>query len=113
MHELAIAQGILDIALRTASCHKATKVTKIKVLIGELAGIVPEALEFGFDALRAGSMAAEACLSIRMVPLTGRCRECGAQSCIDKYCFTCASCGSYALEILTGRELKVESVEVE
>lgn len=113
MHELAIAQGILELALNTAASHGAGKVTGIRVLTGELTGIVPEALEFGFAALAEGTIAAGACLSISIVPLTGRCQDCGDERGIDKYRFVCAACGSYAIEIVSGRELKVESVEVE
>ncbi|HWR42749.1 hydrogenase maturation nickel metallochaperone HypA [Sporomusa sp.] len=113
MHELAIAQGVLEIALSTAASHGAGKVTGIKVLTGELTGVVPEALEFGFAALAEGTMAAGACLSISIIPLTGRCRDCGDEHRVDKYRFICSACGSYAIEILSGRELKVESVEVE
>lgn len=113
MHELAIAQGILDIVLSTAVGYNATRILGVKVIVGELTGTVPEALEFGFAALAKGTMAESACLSIRIIPLTGHCRECGSESSIDKYSFACASCGSHAMEIITGRELKVESVEVE
>ncbi|WP_371365245.1 Hydrogenase maturation factor HybF [Sporomusa rhizae] len=113
MHELAIAQGILDIALNTAASHAASKVIGVKVLAGELTGIVPEALEFGFTALAEGSPAAGACLTIQIVPLVVFCRNCGEQNRVDKYQFICKSCGSYAVDIVTGRELTVESVEVE
>lgn len=113
MHEFAIAQGVLDIVLRTASRYSAARVLGVKVLVGELTGTVPEALEVGFAALAKGTMAENACLSIQMVPLTGHCRDCGCKTGIDKHCFTCVSCGSHAVEIITGRELLVESVEVE
>jgi hydrogenase nickel incorporation protein HypA/HybF len=113
MHELAIAQGILDIVLCTASRYSATNVLGVKVMVGELTGTVPEALEMGFAALAKGTPAENAYLSIQVVRLTGRCRDCGCQTGIDKYCFTCTNCGSYAVEIVTGRELLVESVEVE
>ncbi|HWR06031.1 hydrogenase maturation nickel metallochaperone HypA [Sporomusa sp.] len=113
MHEMTIAQGILELALNTASSHGAGKITGIKVLAGELTGVVPEALEFGFAALAEGTLAAGACLLITIVPLTGRCLDCGAEHRVDKYRFICSSCGSYAIEIVSGRELKVESVEVE
>ncbi len=113
MHELTIAQGILDIAVKTAVGHGMGKVVGVKVLAGELTGIVPEALEFGFGALAEGTVAAGAKLSIHIVPLAGRCLDCGHESGVDKYRFVCTSCGSYAVEIVAGRELKVESVEVE
>lgn len=113
MHEMAIAQGILDIALQTAGRHDAARVAGVKVLVGELTGIVPEALTFGFEALAQGTIAEGAVLAISPIPLTGRCRDCGAEGAIDKYCFTCGSCGSYAVELVSGRELMVESVEVD
>lgn len=113
MHELTIAQGILDIVVKTAVSHEAGKVVGVKVLAGELTGIVPEALEFGFGVLAEGTIAAGAQLTIHTVPLTGRCQECGHESHVDKYRFICTSCGSSAIEIISGRELKVESVEVE
>lgn len=113
MHELAIAQGILDIALSTASRNNASKIINVKVLVGELTGTVPEALEFGFTSLTKGTIAETAQLSIKMIPLTGHCRDCDSQGSINKYGFTCTSCGSHAVEIITGRELIVESVEVD
>ncbi|MDF2571172.1 MAG: hybF [Sporomusa sp.] len=113
MHELAIAQGILDIALNTAVSHGAGKVTGIKVLTGEMTGVVPEALQFGFAALAEGTIAAGACLTICSMPLIGCCRDCGCERQVDKYRFVCSTCESYAIEIISGRELKVESVEVE
>lgn len=113
MHEMAIAEGILDIVVKTAANHGASKVTSVKVLAGELTGVVPEALEFGFSALAQGTIADGACLSICMVPLIGRCRDCGHESRVANYRFVCANCSSYGVEIVSGRELKVESVEVE
>lgn len=113
MHELTIAQGILDIALNTADSHGAGKVTGVKVLAGEMTGIVPEALEFGFAALSEGTIAGGACLTVHVLPLIGRCRDCGDERRVDRYRFICEACGSFAIEIISGRELKVESVEVE
>lgn len=113
MHELAIAQGILNIALNTAISHGACKIIGVKVLAGELTGVVPESLEFGFAALAEGTIAAGACLSICAVPLIGMCRDCGEQRHVEKHRFVCPECGSYAIDIISGQELKVESVEVE
>ena len=113
MHEMAIAQGILEIALDTAASHGAGKITRVKVLAGELTGVVPEALDFGFNALAAGTIAAGACLAVQVIPLMGRCRDCGQLDNISKYRFICEQCGSSAIDIVSGRELTVESVEVE
>ncbi|WP_425059547.1 Hydrogenase maturation factor HybF [Sporomusa carbonis] len=113
MHELAIAQSVLDIALSTAASHNARRVTGIKILAGELTGVVPEALEFSFAALAGNTIAADAGLSVSIVPLRGRCRDCREEFAILSRRFFCPCCGSPGVEITAGRELSVEYVEVE
>ncbi|MBP2634875.1 MAG: hybF [Firmicutes bacterium] len=113
MHELALAQGVLDIVLSTAVGNNAVRVAGVKVIAGELTGTVPEALEMGFAALAKGTIAENARLLIQLAPATGHCRDCGSTTDIDKHSFVCQACGSHAIEIITGRELLVESVEVE
>lgn len=113
MHELALAQGVLDIVLSTAAGNNAVRVAGVKVIAGELTGTVPEALEMGFMAMAKGTIAESARLLIQLVPATGHCRDCGSTTGIDKHSFACQDCGSHAIKLLTGRELLVESVEVE
>jgi hydrogenase nickel incorporation protein HypA/HybF len=113
MHELALAQGVLDIVLCTAAGNNAVRVAGVKVIAGELTGTVPEALEMGFAAVAKGTIAENARILIQLVPATAHCRDCSSTTGIDKYCFACECCGSHAIEIVTGRELLVESVEVE
>ena len=113
MHEMAIAQGILDIVLEAAARNDAATVTRIKLQVGEMTEVVPEALAFCFTALAAGSAAAAARLDIEMMPLVSRCRDCGWEFRVERYRFLCPACGSAALEIVSGRELRVEHLEVE
>lgn len=113
MHEMALAQGILDIALRTAAENGAVRVGRIKVLVGQLTHVEPEALKFGFEALSAESMAAGAELELTTVPLVGRCDDCGQEFTIKGYHFLCPHCRSGRVTIVSGRELQVEYVEVE
>lgn len=113
MHEMAIAQGILDIAVDTAVRHSAAKVLSIKLLVGQMTQVEPESLAFCFNALAAGSPADGAKLDVTIVPLTGRCNGCGHEFGIQQFCFVCPLCGSPGVEILSGRELMVEHLEVE
>lgn len=110
---MAIAQGILDIALDTAARNNAAKILRVSLLVGQLTEIEPESLRFCFSALAAETPAEGASLEITVVPLTGRCRDCGGEFAIDHYRFYCPECNSAAIEILSGRELKVEHLEVE
>lgn len=113
MHEMAIAQGILDIVLKTAAENKAKKVTGIKLLIGKMTQIEPESLAFGFEALSMGSIAEGANLDITIVPLVGKCNSCEQQFPVEKYCFLCPHCNSASVVVVSGRELAVDYLEVE
>ncbi len=113
MHEMAIAQGILDIVLKTAAQHNGKKVTGIKLLIGQMTQIEPESLTFGFEALAIGTIAQGACLDISIVPLVGRCNSCNEEFSIERYCFLCPHCNCASVVVVSGRELAVDYLEVE
>jgi hydrogenase nickel incorporation protein HypA/HybF len=113
MHEMAIAQGILDIALAQAVEHQGEKIHLVHVQIGAMTGIEPQCLLVAFEALAAGTLAAQATLEIEAVPLTSCCRDCQHMFSPAAISFTCPACGSAAVEIITGRELRVVHLEVD
>ena len=113
MHEMAIAQGILDIVLKTAAEHNGKKVTGVTLRIGQMTQIEPESLKFGFAALSIGSIADGAEITINSMPLVGQCDSCKQQFSIEKYCFLCPYCNSASVTLISGRELAVEYLEVE
>lgn len=113
MHEMAIAEGILDIALKAMEENEAKRVARVKLLVGEMAGVECESLLFCFEALTKGTAADGAALDIERVPLVGRCAACGKEQHVERYSFLCPSCRNGALEIISGCELKVESLEVD
>ncbi len=113
MHEMALAEGILDIVISYADKNKADKVTEISVLVGEMTGVVPESLIFCFTSLAKGTKAEGAKLNLKDVPLIAKCMDCGLETKIERYNFTCPKCGSLRMEIISGRELRVESLEAD
>lgn len=113
MHEMALAEGILDIVLSYADKNKAQKVTSVSVLVGEMTGVVPESLDFCFTSLAKGTKAEGAQLVLKPVPLLAKCLDCGREAKIERYNFTCSECGSVRMEIISGRELRVESLEAD
>lgn len=113
MHEMAIAQGILELALENAAQHEAHIIHKICLRVGKMTGVESEALRFCFQSLAEGTIAAKAVLEIESVPLVGRCRECGRQFDIEAYRFICGYCHSAKVEIVSGRELQVDHLEVD
>ncbi|KYZ76881.1 hydrogenase expression protein HypC [Anaerosporomusa subterranea] len=113
MHEMAIAASVLDIVLETAAAAQANRVVKVKLLIGEMAGVSGEALRFCFDSITEGTLAAGAALCIDLAPLIGCCRECGSTFPVSEARFICPACSSLVVDVLSGQELRVENIEVE
>ncbi|MFN7928876.1 MAG: hydrogenase maturation nickel metallochaperone HypA [Blastocatellia bacterium] len=111
MHELAIMQGVLDIVSTEASKHGTAQANKIKLRIGAFTGVVKDALEFAFTAIKPGTVAERAMLEIEEVPLRKRCSQCEQifQTRND-FNFLCPVC-QHPLEILSGREMQVEYID--
>lgn len=112
MHELSIAESILDIVTAEAVKHRAPTVTAIKLRFGEFTGVVREALEFAFEIARRGTVAERAVLEIEWVPLETRCPGCGLTvRPREDLSLMCKRCGK-PVEILSGREMQVEYVDL-
>lgn len=113
MHELAITQGILAFALDEAVKRGAEKVTALAVSVGALSGIVPDCIETYFALVAEGTLAEGAKLTFRRVPATVRCAECGAERELPDFRLRCPACTSRRVELLSGREAYIESMEIE
>ena len=113
MHELALTQSILDIALEAAAGHKAARVLEIRIKAGALAGVWPEQVREYFGILSAGTAARQARLLIEKLPAVISCLDCGNLSETESFIFVCPACGGNHLRLLKGREFYVDSLEVE
>jgi hydrogenase nickel incorporation protein HypA/HybF len=110
MHELSIAQAVLDIVEAHAAGRR---VVRVELRVGHLRQVVPDALAFAFEVLTAGTVAQDAELVIEPVPATGRCRDCGTEAQLDGFPLLCPACGGWGLELLAGEELLVDALELE
>ena len=113
MHEFSITQSILSIALEKANKVKASRVSKINLVTGELSGIVDECVEFYFDFLSKDTIAAQASLSFHHPPTRLRCRNCTTIFSPNNLEWVCPNCREAKIEIISGRECYVESIEVD
>lgn len=113
MHELSITQSFLDIALEKAKAAQANKITRIQLTIGELSGVVDDCVRFYFDLLSEGTIAAKASLSFDRPPTKLRCRNCATTFSPDNLDWSCPNCKEQKVEIVSGRECYIESIEVE
>jgi len=113
MHELSIAQSIAAIAEEYLDRQPETRVRTVRVKIGELAGVVPDSLEFCFSAATAGTRLEGARLEIEHIRGRARCPSCGALTPVDGFTFLCASCGGEGLTLVEGNELQVTELELD
>jgi hydrogenase nickel incorporation protein HypA/HybF len=111
MHEFSIATGIAEVALEAAEQHGLTTVSAVEVNIGDAAGVVTDALDFAWESVRKGGLLDTAQLKINRIPLVMRCSDCGTEYQAAEVWDPCPSCGSLAHTVISGRELKVISIE--
>jgi hydrogenase nickel incorporation protein HypA/HybF len=109
MHELSIAEAVVEIASRHAGGRT---VSKVELKVGHLRQVVPSALEFAFELLTTGTPLEGAELVIEDVPARGRCKQCGAETQMRAFPLQCGHCGGLDLEIETGEELLVDALEI-
>lgn len=112
MHELAVTQGMLSIALEHAAKAGAQRITRINLTIGELSGIVDESVQFYFDFVSKDTPAEGASLSFQKSPARFRCRSCQTTFSPSEREWTCPQCGELSVEIVGGQEFYVDSIEI-
>lgn len=114
MHELGIMAGVMDAVTKSAHDAGADKVLKVTLSVGEMTECIQDALEFAFEALTEDDpFVRDAELTINMIKPKSRCLECGAEFEHDRFHMFCPECDSFATELLAGRELQIDSIEVD
>lgn len=113
MHEMAIAQSILDIAVAAAEKGGAQRITKVNVVAGELRGIVPMQLTFCFALMAENTIAGNAYLNLEIRPARGRCRKCEETFIMEDHRYVCPKCQSKDIQTVGGTELQLTDIEVE
>ena len=113
MHELALTERMLALALDAAENNGAERILQINIRLGVLSGVIPSCVEYYFGLQSKGTIAEGAKLSMTAEPLRIRCRACGAESASDSTLLACPVCGSEDFQLLSGREYYVESLVAE
>jgi len=113
MHELPVAESILEIALRHAQQAGARRITAVDLLIGDLSSFIDESIQFYWDMISQDTAAQGAQLRFRRVPAKVKCLDCGHQFEPGKTIVPCPECGGAHLRVLDGDQLQVEAIEVE
>ncbi len=114
MHELSIVENIVKVVCdKLEEIGADSRVSRVRLKVGKMSTAVPDCLEFYFEFLKKDTPLESASLDIVEVPVSGRCRQCGKEFEIEEPVFLCPSCSSFNIEITAGRELLVDSIDVE
>ncbi len=113
MHEMGIAMQIVDIAVSSIPPGiKNPSVARVNLRIGRLTAIVPSSLSFCFEIATQGTPLAGAKLVIEETPIVVRCKSCGHEWTVTTPNFICEKCRSGQVDILSGREMDIVSLEL-
>ena len=113
MHELGIANSVLQEAQQELQRHLHSRLRKIKLRVGEMSGVNPEALRFCFEAMARESQVGQVELEIEICARRQRCPACNQTFTVVDYSLTCPTCGSSKTEFAGGDELELCSLEME
>jgi len=114
MHELSIAASIVESVIEAASAHPGARVKEVRLRVGALASVVEDSLQFCWELATEGTPLAGATLAIEMLPVIVHCDACGIDAEIaGVQSFRCPKCGELAADLRQGRELEIESIELE
>jgi hydrogenase nickel incorporation protein HypA/HybF len=113
MHELSVTESLLEIALKHAQNAGAKRITALHLVIGQLASIVDDSVQFYWDFVAKDTLAEGAALTFRRISTEFQCLDCQKRYAPDGNVLACPQCGSTRIKIMAGEEFFLEAIDVE
>lgn len=113
MHEMALCMSLAELVEEEARRNGAARVRTVRLEVGALAHVEPEALRFCFDAVTRGTLAEAAALDIILVPGEGWCLDCGQGVPLKERFGACPLCGRHHVQMTQGDDLRLKELEIE
>ncbi len=113
MHELAVTESLLEIAIRHAQENNARRISALYLVIGQWSSILDDSVQFYWDIISDGTIAKGATLHFRRVPVTLSCLDCGQEYQPTSVELVCPKCGSTRVKVKTGEEFQLEAIDVD
>lgn len=114
MHELSIAASIVDAVTESVSKYPGAKVREVRLRVGALASVIEDSLQFCWGVSIEGTPLEGAKLVVHVLPVVVRCTACGKQGELESLqSFRCPNCGEPASDLRQGRELEIDSIEID
>lgn len=112
MHEVSLIESTLDLALNYAKEQGASQIHRIKLRVGALSGVIPEALNFAFEVVAKGTIAENSHLEIETVPVIVHCPNCQIDFAPSDLIYDCPRCQQLCYDVRQGKELELASLEI-
>jgi hydrogenase nickel incorporation protein HypA/HybF len=113
MHELAITESILNIAVKHAEQVQAQRVTHLYLVIGRLSSIVDDSVQFYWDVVTEGTLCEGSTLHFERIPAQMHCMNCEKDYTLDGELTLCPECGSAQVKVISGDQFYLDSIEIE
>jgi len=113
MHERAITESLLEIALRHANQASASRITGLYLVIGQLSSFIDESVQFYWDILSEDTIAEGALLHFRRIPVEMECLDCQNRYSPADPDFSCPRCSSARVKVIAGEEFLLEAIDVD
>lgn len=112
MHEMSIAQSIVELAEQQARDHHSEGIEEVELEIGRLSGVELQTLDFALESAVKGSMLEHASIVHRIIDGEGQCTECETVFPQEALYAACPRCGSYLVKIIKGKELRIKTIVI-
>ncbi|APO70090.1 hydrogenase nickel incorporation protein HypA (plasmid) [Rhizobium gallicum] len=112
MHEMSLMESVIEIVCETARQNGASTVRSVRLDVGVLSHVNPDALVFCYEAVRHGTIAENAALEINRIGGEGWCLDCGKTVALGERFGACPDCGRHRVQMTAGDELKIRDMEV-
>jgi hydrogenase nickel incorporation protein HypA/HybF len=114
MHELSIVSSVVDSVTESLAAYPGARVLEVRLRVGVLAAVVEDSLQFCYGIATEDTPLAGSRLVIQSVPVMVHCEACGQDGALESLQhFRCPHCGAPATDVRHGRELEIESIEIE
>ena len=113
MHEMSIAQSLIDVLREEMISHSVKNLKSVRLNIGQMSAVVPDSLSFCFEVITKGTDLEGVKLIMNIVPLMGSCNDCEKDFEIKDYNFICPTCGSTKIDTIGGKGMSIVEMEVD
>jgi hydrogenase nickel incorporation protein HypA/HybF len=114
MHELSIVSSVVETVTESLAAYPGARVEEVRLRVGALASVIEDSLQFCYGIATEGTALAGSRLVVHVLPVTVHCAACGKDGALESLqSFRCPNCGEPATDVRQGRELEIESIEIE